>query len=208
MGQSDDEKWSGSQRWWEVSNHWKSFVKTDEDLVKRTLETNEDNKKKGFSLIGAEKVQNKAEEERKKNKMKERERQRILDLSWGNQMRIQIWRDSNLIVNRMNGKWKINNQKFRMMVRKTQNTMDKTDIRPMGNHLDLFQQISRDWNQEADRLTHVARDIGATWNSYIAEARARIEAVRSFFECGVSSACTDKIKNRAGSVYAIQIEEN
>ena len=35
-----------------------------------------------------------------------------------------FWRDPNLIVNWMNGKWKINNQKFRMMVQKTQNMMD------------------------------------------------------------------------------------
>ena len=73
-------------------------------------------------------------------------------------MRIQILGDSNLIVNWMNGKWKINNQKFKMMVQKTQNTMDKTDIRPMGDHLDMFQHIYRNWNQEADRLTHVARE--------------------------------------------------
>ena len=91
---------------------------------------------------------------------------------------------------------------------KTQNTMDKTDIRPMGDHLDMFLHIYRDWNQEADRLTHVAREKGATWNSYIAEAEARIEAVRSFFEGGVSSACTDKIKNRVGSACVIQIAEN
>ena len=122
-------------------------------------------------------------------------------------MRIQILGDSNLIVNWMNGKWKINNQKFKMMVQKTQNTMDKTDIRPMGDHLDMFQHIYRNWNQEADRLTHVAREKGATWNSYIAEAGARIEAVRSFFDGGVSSTCTDKIKNRVGSAYVIQIAE-
>ena len=40
-------KWSGSQRWWEVSNDWKSydwksFVKTAKDLCKRTLERDED----------------------------------------------------------------------------------------------------------------------------------------------------------------------
>ena len=59
----------------------------------------------------------------------------------------------------MNGKWKINNQKFRMMVQKTQNMLDKTDIRPMGGHL-MFQHVYRDWNQEADHLTHVAREKG------------------------------------------------
>ena len=30
-------KWSGCQRWWDVSNDWKSLVKTAEGLCKRTL---------------------------------------------------------------------------------------------------------------------------------------------------------------------------
>ena len=82
---------------------------------------------------------------------------------------------------------------------KTQNMLDKTDIRPMGDHLDMFQHIYRDWNQEADHLTHLAREKGETWNSYITEAGTRIEAVRSFFDRGVSSACDDKFKNKVGS---------
>ena len=136
---------------------------------------------------------------------REREKQRIWDPAWGNQMRIQILGDSNLIVNWMNGKWKINNQKFKMMIQKTQNTMDKTDIRPKGDHLDMFHHIHREWNQEADRLTHVARDKGATWNSHTVEAEGKIEAVRGFFDGEVSRACTNKIKNRVGSAYVIQI---
>ena len=62
----------------------------------------------------------------------------------------------------MNGMWKINSQKSMMMIQKTQNTMDKTDIRPMGDPLVLFHHIYREWNQEADRLTHLAREDGAT----------------------------------------------
>ena len=34
-----------------------------------------------------------------------------------------------MIVNWINGKWKINNQKFRKMVQRTQNTLDKTGLR-------------------------------------------------------------------------------
>ena len=109
-------KWSGCQRWWEVSNDWKSLVKTAEELCKRILKRDEDKKARGFSLIGREDERSKIEEERKKNKMKERGKLRIWDPAWGNQMRIQILGDTNLIVNRVNGKWKINNQKFRMMV--------------------------------------------------------------------------------------------
>ena len=72
----------------------------------------------------------------------------------------------------------------------------------------MFQHIYRDWNQEADQLTHVAREKGATSNSYITEAGTRIEAVRSFFDGGVGSACNDKIRNRVGSPYVIQVVEN
>ena len=43
--------------------------------------------------------------------MKDREKQRILDPAWGNQKRIQILGDSNLIVNWMNERWNINNQR-------------------------------------------------------------------------------------------------
>ena len=45
----------------------------------------------------------------------------------------------------------------RSEVQKTQNLLDKTDIRPMVDHLDLFKHVNRDWNEEADRLTHGAR---------------------------------------------------
>ena len=38
--------------------------------------------------------------------------------------------------------------------------MDKTDMRPVGDHLDMFRHISKDWNQEADRVPHVAREKG------------------------------------------------
>ena len=88
-----------------------------------------------------------------------------------------------------------------------ENMLDKTDIRLMGDHLDKFQHIYREWNQEADHLTHVAREKGATWNSYIAEAGERFEAVRSFFDGGVSTVCDDKIKHKVGSAYVIQIAE-
>ena len=104
--------------------------------------------------------------------------------------------------------WEMEDQKFRMMVQKTQNMLDKTDIRPMADHLDMFQHIYRDWNQEADHLTHVARDKGATWNSHIAEAGTRIAAERSFFDGGVSiQEDDDKIKHKVGSACVIHLAE-
>ena len=66
-------------------------------------------------------------------------------------------------------------------MQKTQHMMDKTDIRPVRDHLDMSQHIYRDWNQEAGRLTHVSRENGATLNSHVMEEGIRLEAVRSFF---------------------------
>ena len=100
-------KWSGCQRWWGVTKDWKSLVKTAEQLCRRTTVKDEDTKKSSLPSVEIEDVQQNAEEERKKNNMKEREKQRIWDSVWRNQMRIQMLGDSKLIVNRMNRKWKI-----------------------------------------------------------------------------------------------------
>ena len=77
-------------------------MKIAEDLRKRSLRRNEDNKMETLSLNGGDKTPNKEERERKKNKMKERQRLRNWDPLWGNQMRIPILGDSNVIVNWMN----------------------------------------------------------------------------------------------------------
>ena len=68
--------------------------------------------------------------------------------------------DSSLVVNWLNLRWKINNQKFRAEVQKTQNLLDRTDFLPMGDHPDVFQHMYSDWNQKADHLTHEAREKG------------------------------------------------
>ena len=148
-----------------------------------------------------------SEKERKNNFMKERDKLRIWDRGSGNQTRVQIVGDSNLVVNWMNGRWKINNQKFRVEVQKTQHLLDKTDIRPMADHLDLFQQIYRDWNEGADRLTHEARERGACWNSFIVNEGSKIAAVRAYFDGGVSRQEDQKVKNKVGSAYVIQTSE-
>ena len=82
-------KWSGCQRWWEVSKHWKSFVRTAEELCRRSLNRDVDKKKGSPFLKEMVNAQGKAEEERKNWKMKEREKQRIWDPACGNQKRIQ-----------------------------------------------------------------------------------------------------------------------
>ena len=106
----------------------------------------------------------------------------------------------------MNGRWRINDQKFRKMIRRTQNMLDKTDLMPMADHLDMFQHIHSEWNEEADRMTHVAREKGVTWNSFVMGIGDRIEAVREF-SGGASSGCDASVKNKVGSTYVIRVAE-
>ena len=74
--------------------------------------------------------------------------------------------------------------------------------------MDMFQHIYRYWYQEADHLTHVAREREATWNSHAMEEKTLAETVRSFFVESVSTVCDDKIKLKVGSAHVIQIAEN
>ena len=83
-------KWSGSQRWWEVPGDWKSFTKAAADLSQRVLVKEEDEKKGKSFEEGREKDKSKAEEERRKKAMEERGAQRIWDLAWGRQMKVQL----------------------------------------------------------------------------------------------------------------------
>ena len=73
-------------------------------------------------------------EEAGKDVLRERDKLRRWDHSWGS----QTW----LIAN-----WP----------RKTNNSLEQIDIRLMCDHLALFQHVYRDWNGEADCLTHKAR---------------------------------------------------
>ena len=97
----------------------------------------------------------------------------------GNQKRIQIVGDSNLIVNWMNGKWKINNQKFRKMVQRAENAGQGGSETYGCSHghgpacLQIMEPRSRLFD-----LTHVAREKGVTWNSQAMGKGERIEAVR------------------------------
>ena len=90
--------------------------------------------------------------------------------------------DPNLVVNWSNERWKINNQIFRTEVQKTQNLLDKRDIRRMSDHMDVFQCIYRDWKEEADHLTHEARQKRTSWNSLSLNEEEKLEAVRVFID--------------------------
>ena len=140
-------KWSDSQRWWETSKEWDRIVSAAEEICRRTL-----------GYLPTERVR------RIRKRMKGRRPQcrketklRKWDPSWRKQTRVQTWRDSNLVVNSLKGRWKINSQRFRAEVQKTQNLLDKRYIRPMSDHMGLFEHICRQWNEEAGLLTHEAR---------------------------------------------------
>ena len=124
-------KWSTTQRWWETSKGWESLVKTAEEVCEKELEERVGQGGKG-SYQG---FQNEGEMETRLEKMKEKREAKELWSCVDDQNRYQILVDSNLIVNWMNGKWKINNQRFRKMIQRTQNMLDKTDSRPMVGHL-------------------------------------------------------------------------
>ena len=90
-------------------------------------------------------------------------------------------------------------QKFRKMIQRIQNMLDKMDFRPMADHLDMLQHVCREWNQEADRLTHVTREKKGPLGTLFAMGReATIEAVRSFFNGGVSAECSAQIQSKVG----------
>ena len=92
-------------------------------------------------------------------------------------------------------------------MQQTQNLLDKQDIRLVADYLDLFQRIYRDWNEKADRLTHEAREKGASWSSFTMKKGSKIGAVRACFDGGVSKQEDRKVKRKVGSAYATQASE-
>ena len=108
------------QRWWEVSKVWVSFMKTAKELCRRTLIKDVDKKKRSPMMEEMTSAQSKAEETRREENEGKGQAEK--------------WR-SRL------GKWKINKQKFRKMVQRTQNMLDKTDLRPIADHMDMFQHV-------------------------------------------------------------------
>ena len=51
--------------------------------------------------------------------------------------------DSNLVVNCWNGRWKLIIKNSEQTCKKTQNLLDRTEIRPMADHLGLFLHVYR-----------------------------------------------------------------
>ena len=80
-----------------------------------------------------------------------------------------------MVVNRLSERWKIDNQKFR----------------------------AKD-AEKADRLTHEAREKGASWNSFTMMEGSKLESVRACFDGGVSKQEDRKVKQKVGSAYVIQ----
>ena len=171
----------------------RAFLERDENKVAQRWNSKEEQDGKS-----------KKENERKKSIMKERGTLRNRDQGERIEREFRLWRTS---VWWPNGTWKINNQKIREGVRKTQNMLDKTDIRLMADHLDLFQHIDRDWNEKADRRTHEAREKGASWNSFAMKEGSKLEAARAYFDGGISKQEDRKVKQKVGSAYVFQASE-
>ena len=95
--------------------------------------------------------------------------------------------------------------KFRAEVHKTQILLDQTDIILISDHLDMCQHIYRDWNCDADYLTHKAREEGPAWNAF--QTKERIEAIGVYFDGGVSHEEDKKVKNRVCPGWLIQVTE-
>ena len=77
----------------------------------------------------------------------------------------------------------------------------------MADHLDLLQLLYRNWIEEADRLTHEARDKGASWNSFTKKQLSKVGVVRSCFNGRVSKQEDRKVKHKVGPACAIQASE-
>ena len=73
--------------------------------------------------------------------------------------------------------------------------------------MDLFRHIYRDWNEKADRLTHEASEKGSSWNSFSTHEGEKLEAVRAFFDGGVSNQGGHRVKYKAGSGHVIQTSD-
>ena len=193
-------RWSGCRRWWESCKGWENFVKAAEELCKRALKREENKGTQGWNRNDEQEEKGEQAKERKNNIMKERNKLRNWDPSWANQIMVQIMGDSNLVVNWKNGRWKINYQKFGAEVQK--------DAESTGqNRHSSDQHTNRDWNEEADRLTHEAREKGASWNSFTMKKGAKIEAVRACFDGGASRQEDRQVKHKVGSAYVIQTSE-
>ena len=109
-------KCSCSQRWWESSKGWESLVKIAQEVRRRNFRKDEEGSE-GRSFMGSPGCQSGGEMEKRRT----------------DEGKKQILSDSNLIVNWMNGEWKINNQNFKKMIQRTQHMLDKVDLRPMAD---------------------------------------------------------------------------
>ena len=74
------------------------------------------------------------------------------------------------------------------------------DFNQAEKDMTLAKSVSsqQSWNEKADRLTHEAREKGDSWNSFMMVEGAKLEAVRAYFDGGVSKQ-DDRTKHRKES---------
>ena len=83
------------------------------------------------------------------------------------------------------------------MVQRIQNMLDKTDLRPRGDDLDMFQHVQRIEPKSRPFDARGKRKRG-TWNSYAMGKGERVQAVRGFFGGGVSSEMQGSHQEQSG----------
>ena len=88
----------------------------------------------------------------------------------------------------------------------TQNMMDNTEFRLVGDHLDMFQHITEIWVRKLIILRVWQEKKGHMRNSYMMEEGTRVQAVQ-FFVGGVNIQYDDKIKHKVESAHVIQSAE-
>ena len=67
---------------------------------------------------------------------------------------VELFSDSNLIVNQLNWNWKIKEPRLRLLYKKVYDLVEKNELKIS------FTWIERRFNKEADRLSNVAMDKG------------------------------------------------
>ena len=107
-----------------------------EELRKRDLKRDE---AKGWNRNDDQDGKSKKENERKKSVMKEMDKLRNWDPAWEHQTTVQIMGDSSL------SERKVENKRSKIQSRgaKVTESVGQTDIRPMADHLNLFQHLQR-----------------------------------------------------------------
>ena len=106
-----------------------------------------------------------------------------------------------LIVNWLNGWWKIDKPRCRAVVHRTQKLLDPDGYQALSDHFDLFPQIYRELKWRS-RLSYAGGEGGRTILEWSSEGK--LEAVRVYLMVFVTNK-DGKVKHRLGAGWIPQI---